>query len=62
MIAGDSDGLGSVNIDDKVINWEINAGTYGYNSSDLNLDTEVDNKDKDDFWVPNMGEGTQVPE
>ncbi|MCD4788643.1 MAG: hypothetical protein K8R37_01490, partial [Bacteroidales bacterium] len=61
MIAGDVDGSGLINQDDKTIYWEPSAGTTGYNGSDLNLDTETDNKDKDDFWVPNLGLGTQVP-
>ena len=62
MIAGDADASGLIDQDDKTIYWEPLAGTNGYNSSDLNLDTEVDNKDKDDFWVPNLGLGSQVPD
>ena len=61
MIAGDVDASGLIDQDDKIIYWESSAGTNGYNISDLNLDTEVDNKDKNDFWVPNNGSGSQVP-
>jgi len=25
------------------------------------MDTQVDNNDKNDIWVPNVGEGTKVP-
>jgi hypothetical protein len=62
MIAGDVDASGLIDQDDKTIYWESSTGTNGYNNSDLNLDTEVDNKDKNDFWVPNRGSGSQVPE
>ena len=62
MISGDVDASGLIDQDDKSIYWEPSAGTTDYNNSDLNLDTEVDNKDKDDFWVSNFGSGSQVPE
>ena len=45
---------------DKSI-WTLEAGNTGYNPADYNLDTQVDNKDKNDFWIPNIGKGTQVP-
>ena len=47
---------------DNQIGYSDSAGTNGYNNSDLNLNTEVDNKDKDDFWVPNLGSESQLPE
>ena len=62
MIAGDADASDVVDLDDKTIYWEPSAGTNGYKGSDLNLDTETDNKDKDDFLVPNIGKGSQVPD
>jgi hypothetical protein len=37
------------------------AGTTGYQMGDYNMDTQVDNKDKNDVWYPNNGSGTQVP-
>ncbi len=42
-------------------NWSMTAGTTGYEPSDYNLDSQVDNKDKNDVWVPNETTGTQVP-
>ncbi len=62
MIAGDSDGFGTVGNSDISDFWETNAGTRGYLGSDLNLDTEVDNLDKNDFWLPNYNTATTVPE
>ena len=47
---------------DKSIQWENETGTEGYSASDLNLDTQINNQDKNDFWLPNFGEGSQVPE
>ena len=37
------------------------AEMQDYYKSDFNLDTQVNNKDKDDFWVPNQGKASQVP-
>ena len=61
MISGDGDGNGNINTDDKTNVWSLQAGTNGYIPSDYNLDSESNNIDKDDFWIPNIGEGTQVP-
>ena len=61
MIAGDSDGNGVINADDKDINWNNDSGKQGYYNSDLNADSEVDNKDKNDVWEQNFGLQTSVP-
>jgi len=61
MIGGDSDGNGDVDTDDKNTNWNTDAGSSGYLGSDLNLDTQSNNPDKNDVWEPNDGMGTQVP-
>jgi hypothetical protein len=42
--------------------WTTHAGTTGYLAPDYNMDIQVDNKDKNDIWVPNDGEGTKVPD
>lgn len=57
MIAGN--GLADIQIDesDKALVWETQAGESGYLQGDFNLDTQVDNIDKDDFWYPNIGAG-----
>jgi len=61
MIGGDSDGNGTVNNDDKDVNWTNDAGNAGYYGSDLNMDTQVNNPDKNDLWEPNLDEESQVP-
>lgn len=62
MIAGDADASGSINISDKTGFWNNTAGARGYLPFDFNFDTEVDNQDKNQFWLPNIGVGTKVPE
>jgi PKD repeat protein len=62
MIAGDADASGSIDIIDKTSFWDNTAGERGYLPFDFNFDTEVDNQDKNHFWVPNIGVGAQVPE
>ena len=61
MFSGDTDRDGVVGSDDKSGLWETNAGHEGYEFTDLNLDRQTDNRDKNNYWVPNIGEGTQVP-
>jgi len=62
MIAGDADANNVIELTDKSEIWESNAGLNGYLSSDLNLDGNADNKDKDDYWLPNLGKGSTVPQ
>jgi hypothetical protein len=61
MFAGDANADGLIEEADK-IKWEGQAGTSGYLSGDIDMNGQVDNKDKNDFWLPNFGEGTQVPD
>jgi pimeloyl-ACP methyl ester carboxylesterase len=62
MFSGDMDASGIIDMTDKTAVWNIKAGRKGYLSSDLNLNIEVGNLDKNGFWLPNMGEETRVPE
>jgi hypothetical protein len=34
----------------------------GYKSADIDLDGHVNNRDKNEIWLPNIGEGSQIPE
>ena len=61
MFSGDANADGSININDKSI-WTNQAGEQGYISSDMNLDSQVNNPDKNEKWLSNYGEETQVPE
>jgi uncharacterized protein (TIGR02145 family) len=61
MIGGDSDANGIIDMNDKDLDWTIEAGNKGYYPSDLNMDTEVNNPDKNDFWETNLGYESQLP-
>ena len=61
MISGDSDANGTVETADINPGWYQNAGTMGYASVDLNLDSQINNKDKDSYWVPNIGATAHLP-
>ena len=61
MIAGDADASRLIDNNDKSIFWNNQAGKKGYLRSDLNMDAQVGNKDKDEYWLPNLGKGSQVP-
>ncbi|MCB0805475.1 MAG: hypothetical protein KDC05_06715 [Bacteroidales bacterium] len=61
MVAGDGDCDGEITSMD-IAGWKTEAGTHGMNNYDQNMDGEVNNLDKDDFMIPNMGSGCQVPE
>lgn len=59
--SGDVNCDGEINLIDKGI-WETNAGKFGYFSADLNLDSQVDNKDKLNFWLKNDTLNCHVPD
>jgi hypothetical protein len=61
MFGGDGNKNGSVELTDESPLWETSAGTKGYLGTDYNLDSQSNNKDKDDIWAPNIGAGTQIP-
>ena len=52
---------GDVNITDKTI-WKNQTGTQGYKSRDFDMNSEVMNQDKNDYWIENNGKQTQVPD
>ncbi len=58
---GDAYADGVVDDLDKTISWQTDSGTTGYLSSDLNLDGQSDNKDKNQVWLPNKEKGAQMP-
>jgi hypothetical protein len=62
MIAGDGKADGMVNTDDKDLPWVEYAGKKGYLPGDYNLNGQVDNLDKNDLWMINIGTQTQVPD
>ncbi len=62
MMSGDCNADGAVGMDDIVPDFDLNAGKTGWFPGDLNLDSQVNNIDKDEYWFPNNGEGTNVPQ
>lgn len=62
MVSGDGNGDGIINMDDKLEAWSIMSGFQGYNAGDYNLNTQIDNNDKNDFWLPNIIFQSQIPE
>ena len=62
MYAGDADVGGEIGQNDLDIYWAIQAGEKGYNSGDFDLNIQVSNQDKNDYWQPNKTIISQVPE
>jgi hypothetical protein len=61
LVAGDTNADKFVNMDDKTNAWETDAATQGYNGSDLNLDTQADNPDKNDYLISNISKFSGIP-
>ncbi len=61
MAGGDANADGEIDTVDKTL-WTNDAGTKDYKSTDLNLDGQVNNPDKNDIWGVNGLYSTQVPE
>jgi hypothetical protein len=61
MPAGDATPDGEINLYDK-LKWRTEAGIKEYKASDFNMDGQVDNNDKNEFWIPNISVSCQVPE
>jgi len=61
MVGGDANNDGIITIDDKTSGWQSQVGQTGYISADFTLDTQVNNLDKNEIWLPNSGAGSQIP-
>jgi uncharacterized protein (TIGR02145 family) len=62
MIGGDSDANGTVETSDKDPGWNLEAGIKAYATVDLNLDSQINNQDKDDIWLLNLGSTAKLPD
>jgi subtilisin family serine protease len=60
LVSGDGTADGNINLEDKLFTWEIKAGNMGYYPGDYNCNTQIDNVDKDIYWLPNRGFISQV--
>ena len=61
MLSGDANADGDVNQQDK-ITWTGHAGKRAYNSADFDLDGQINNIDKNDIWIENKGNSSQIPD
>ncbi|MCD4697065.1 MAG: lamin tail domain-containing protein, partial [Bacteroidales bacterium] len=62
MVAGDINADGVIDQLDNTDGWSTETGEAGgYQGSNLLTDDQVDNKDKNEYWAPNNGISSQVP-
>jgi len=62
MASGDVNGDETINANDKVDGWATEVGEpAGYQGSNLFIDDQVNNQDKNEMWAPNSGMSSQVP-
>ena len=61
MAGGDANSDGTINTADQTL-WAGEAGTKGYKTTDFDLNTQTDNKDKNNVMVENTDLSTQIPE
>ncbi len=62
MYGGDANGDGVVDIQNDLQTWNLQSGEHGYLEADVNLDSEVNNKDKDDVIIENQGKSCLIPQ
>ncbi len=61
MVVGDANSDGAVDSADILI-WRPQAGESGYFQADFNFDSQIENRDKDDYWLNNSGMESQIPQ
>jgi hypothetical protein len=62
MASGDLNADKSIDIMDKNTAWFSDAATQGYSGADANLDVQVDNPDKNEFILINIGKTSGIPD
>ncbi len=60
IFGGDANADGTVNAPDLLL-WKNSACKQGYRPSDMKLDGQTDNRDKNEIYLPNEGISTNVP-
>ena len=61
MAGGDANGDGVIDAADKAL-WAGQAGTKGYKASDFDMDSQVNNTDKNDLMIENQDLSSQIPD
>ena len=54
LYGGDGNADGTINTDDKITIWSVEAGTSGYMNGDFNMNSQTDNLDKNEFGLKTM--------
>lgn len=64
MRSGDGNGDGEIQLNDKANVWSLpnQAGKSGYLPSDYNMNSQTNNRDKNDIWKPNTGYYSFIPD
>ncbi len=63
LMGGEADDNQEITEQDKLGFWTPNVGTSAeYETFDFNMDNKIDNLDKNEIWVGNNGQETQVPD
>jgi hypothetical protein len=60
-IAGDINADGVINSSDISVDWILQVGRKGYFQADINLNSNVDNSDKNIYWYNNRGLSSTLP-
>lgn len=61
MIGGDCNADNTISMGDAVPEWSSEAGWQGYFQGDVNLNGQVNNPDKNEIWLPNLGRTARLP-
>jgi len=61
LYAGDANADGHISSSDNLV-WKTEAGTNGYKSTDFNMNSEINNVDKNDKWLGKNNINNQVPD
>jgi hypothetical protein len=61
MTVSDANANDSISIEDYQ-EWKTATGTKAYLQSDFDLNTQTDNKDKNDFWIYHINQNAILPE
>jgi hypothetical protein len=61
LYAGNASANSIIDLDDLINGWWLFAGIGGYENADLNMDGQVENRDKNEYWFENTGYECQIP-
>jgi hypothetical protein len=62
MASGDADANGTIELSDINVEWSSDAGNSGFHHTDFSMDGQVNNHDKNEKLINNLGKYSQVPD